>query len=223
MVPRPASQTHRRRVCCRAGQFLSCDRGVACGTLYVTVPITWLRISSTRSEWSQQSARMAVAVLPLEPLGPRELPVPVQLVDVVNAPPADVLAAPLARVAHVAYVAHAPQLAWVGDRLAGCRLPAEVVGLLADADHARPGYVAYAALAPRLAEVVGLLADADHAHRHHEYQPHRRNDDARRHLCDVPHLHAHVKETRAVEQLPAALRLLHDVWLVEYRLCKSRL
>ncbi len=156
---------------------------------------------------------------------------PVQLVDVVNALPADALAAPLVRVAHVADAALALRLAWADARLAGCRWLAVVVGRLADAGHARPGYVADAALAlrlawvgaPRLAVVAARLADAGHARRHHEHQPHRRNDDARHHLCDVPHLHALVGETRAAEQLPAALRLLHDVWLVEYHLCKSRL
>src|SRR5205085_3638862 len=94
MVPGPANQTAQRQGCCLAGQSLSCDRDVVCGTLYVTVPITWLRISSTRSQlplylfhrylqypprsvracWSP--VQVAVAVLAQSP-GHLQLPEPV--------------------------------------------------------------------------------------------------------------------------------------------------
>src|SRR5437763_16647618 len=50
MAQGPASHTRQRRVYCLAGQSLSYDRAVVCGTLNVTVPIAWLRISSIRPQ-----------------------------------------------------------------------------------------------------------------------------------------------------------------------------
>src|SRR5947199_5632878 len=71
MVPGLATRTRQRRGCCHAGLYLSYDRDAVCGTLYVTVPITWLRISSTRSESSQ--ALVLVALAASFPQGPEEL------------------------------------------------------------------------------------------------------------------------------------------------------
>src|SRR5881397_3832344 len=77
MVPGPVIHTRQRQAHYHAGQYLSYDRDVVCGTLYVTVPITWLRISSTRSESYQPLVLVAFPQVLLEPLEPA---LPVQVV-----------------------------------------------------------------------------------------------------------------------------------------------
>src|SRR6266566_3004504 len=130
MVPGPVIHTRQRQAHYHAGQYLSYDRDVVCGTLYVTVPITWLRISSTRSESYQPLVLVAFPQVLLEPLEPA---LPVRIEPLEPALPGQV-ALP-ADVAHV-HLEHALDVHPVDAVDAGyAHHPALVVGLLADADH----------------------------------------------------------------------------------------
>src|SRR5438067_8866432 len=81
MVPEPVNHTRQKRVRFHAERYLSCDRDAACGTLYVTVPITWLRISSTRFETPRSLVLVVSSPRELselqEPEEPQEFEAPV--------------------------------------------------------------------------------------------------------------------------------------------------
>src|SRR5579863_7290718 len=187
MAPELASQIRQRRACYHAGRFLSCDRDVVCGTLYVTGPITWLQISSTRSE-SRQSPVPVASGFPVR-ARLRQIQGPtVQAASLQREPAQPKPELAVAGVADVvAYQDDHPAdgVDAVDDHLAGGRLAVPVVGLLADADHARPvgavddhpvgDHLVDAVVSPQtvgdhgLHYAVGLLADADHAHHHLGY------------------------------------------------------
>src|SRR5438034_2396828 len=126
MVPGLATRTRQRRGCCHAGLYLSYDRDAVCGTLYVTVPITWLRISSTRSEWSQSLVLVASF-----PQGPQELVEPQEPVE-----PEVTVFPPQARVARPEAEAHVHLASAADARSAGA----------VDVGYVRPGCAHYAHL-----------------------------------------------------------------------------
>src|SRR5438034_1290025 len=108
MVPGPVIHTRQRQAHYHAEQYLSYDRDVFCGTLYVTVPITWLRISSTRSESYQPQVLVAFPQVLLEPLEPALSALPVRIEPLEPALPGQVVLP--ADVAHV----HLEQMVVVG-------------------------------------------------------------------------------------------------------------